>query len=140
MNHPLLITPPQEFRDAGDTPTLNKLAERLVQNVVGATETTGGMLVGALIILGQRGDVLERIRAEQAEVMAKFGDEISWDVLGQCTYLDAAVREMLRAVPPAHGLFRRAKQDIQVGSGAGYGTHIGVAVKLHQRYHTALLH
>ena len=83
---------------------------------MGASETTGSTLLATMIAAAVVPRVMDELRAEQAEVIAKHGAELSYEALQQyMPYLDATVRESTRVLPAVHIVFRRATEDIEVG-------------------------
>uniref|UniRef100_A0A7S3R407 Cytochrome P450 n=1 Tax=Dunaliella tertiolecta TaxID=3047 RepID=A0A7S3R407_DUNTE len=105
----------QEFKELQQTPTADDVAERLVQNMLGATETSYAQMWATILVLAARPDVQEKVRQEQAALMKASGQEVTWeDLQTGMPYTDACVREVARLVPSAHGVFRKAMKDLQV--------------------------
>eukprot|EP00798_Chlamydomonas_sp_ICE-L_P014741 gene14741-20787_t len=108
--------PVREFYDAKDPPTLDKLASRLTQNIMGASDTSAGLLLACLLAASEVPGVMDKMREEQAGLVALHGRKIDYDMLQtSMPYVDACVREAARLLPSAHASFRRAKEDLQVG-------------------------
>ncbi|KAG2493322.1 hypothetical protein HYH03_008457 [Edaphochlamys debaryana] len=77
--------------------------------------STGPSLAKALQYLCARPDVLERLREEQRDLVAKYGaDVISGDVLDGMTYGSAVAREILRITPAVPAVFRVAITDFEM--------------------------
>ncbi|KAG1677957.1 hypothetical protein FOA52_001375 [Chlamydomonas sp. UWO 241] len=106
-----------EFAEMGDAATPEKIADRLAQNAVGASETTGNTLLGFYIAISRTPGLMARLRVEQAEVMARLGAEsLSYDaLLNKMPLLEAALKESQRVLPVSHTIFRRALVDVEVG-------------------------
>eukprot|EP00197_Chlamydomonas_leiostraca_P005905 CAMPEP_0202874640 /NCGR_PEP_ID=MMETSP1391-20130828/25757_1 /ASSEMBLY_ACC=CAM_ASM_000867 /TAXON_ID=1034604 /ORGANISM="Chlamydomonas leiostraca, Strain SAG 11-49" /LENGTH=451 /DNA_ID=CAMNT_0049556127 /DNA_START=201 /DNA_END=1556 /DNA_ORIENTATION=+ len=123
----------QEFYEYGDPPTVGKIAERLVQNVIGATETTAGLALSLVVVTALLPDVQRKLREEQAAVIKAHGRALTWEALSAeaAPYTDACIREAARLVPSVHGVFRKAVRDLQVGPySVRAGTHFLVPNEL----------
>lgn len=79
-------------------------------------------------------DVIARLEAEQAAVVARFGPDLSPAAMAAMPYLDAVVKETNRLFPIVSGLFRKALVDLAV---CGYRVPAGerVMVMLGQTQH-----
>jgi sterol 14-demethylase len=64
------------------------------------------------MLLARNKDHPPRLRAEISEVLARHGDELSYDALNEMVQLDRALKEALRLYPPLIMLMRKVKKDI----------------------------
>jgi cytochrome P450 len=73
-----------------------------------------GLLASWMYQMGQHPDSLQRVRAEQAEVLAGTSDldQVDMDQLKQLTFLDATIKETLRTLPPSSTANRRLTQPV----------------------------
>jgi cytochrome P450 len=95
-----------------------ELQDQLVTQLLAGHETTAHTLSRLLKTLAGRPDVLARLRAEQAAVVAAHGEALSPAACAAMPYTDAVVREVLRggAAPPiVAAVFRKAIVDVEVG-------------------------
>lgn len=101
--------------EPGDPSTRRaRVRDELMTMLLAGHETTASTLAWALYLVGQRPDVVERLRQEAAEVL---DDELGspGDVQPQLPYATAVVHETLRLYPAVWLLSRRAIQDDVVG-------------------------
>ncbi|KAF6251708.1 cytochrome P450 [Scenedesmus sp. NREL 46B-D3] len=91
-----------------------QMADAGIGLIIAGNDTSGLGISALLAILPQFPGVLHRLRQEQREVMAKFGPELSINVLEAMPYADAVVREVLRVAPPSAQVMRQTLLDMEV--------------------------
>ncbi|GAX76167.1 hypothetical protein CEUSTIGMA_g3611.t1 [Chlamydomonas eustigma] len=98
-----------------DWTNLDAIAERVLTNVVGASETTGSALFALLVAISSVPGIMEKLREEQEHVLSTYGAELSYEVLNQhMPFLDSTIREGSRVLPSTQGIFRKAGKDVVV--------------------------
>ena len=101
-----------EFKDRNELPLPSLVADRIVSNVVAASDTTSGALLVTMVGLSLVPGLIEKLRREQARVISEHGDAITWDLLQQSMpLLDAAVKEASRILPFAIFVGRKVKDE-----------------------------
>eukprot|EP00878_Enallax_costatus_P040183 GHUV01046192.1.p1 GENE.GHUV01046192.1~~GHUV01046192.1.p1 ORF type:complete len:251 (+),score=76.65 GHUV01046192.1:633-1385(+) len=81
-----------------------------------AGNDTSGLGVSALMsILPLFPGVMEKLRLEQKELVAKYGPELTQTVLDNMAYGEAVVKEVLRVAPPSDQVMRRTLVDMEIG-------------------------
>jgi len=80
-------------------------------------ETSAQTLTHLMRTLAARPDLMERLRREQAAVVAEHGPEVTASSLAAAPLAAACVREQLRTVPVVAQLFRKALAPLDVGNG-----------------------
>jgi cytochrome P450 len=101
-----------EFKDRDELPLPSLVADRIVSNVVAASDTTGGALLVTLVGIALVPGLIERLRVEQAQLISKHGEEITWDICQQhMPLLDAATKEASRILPFAIFTGRKVNSD-----------------------------
>ena len=102
--------------------------------LVAGHETTSAMLTWTLMELGERPDLLQRLRAEIDEVCGPFHPSSSSSAIDathieRMPFLRSVLKESLRMHPPVTMFSRRTLKDLDLG---GYlipkGWHVGVSV------------
>ncbi|KAG5652189.1 hypothetical protein H0H81_005988, partial [Sphagnurus paluster] len=78
------------------------------------TDTTSNALSRILLLLSTRPKVQDRLRAEIAEAISTYGEDMTYDELVSLPFLDAVCRETLRLYPPASLSSRVARRDVSV--------------------------
>lgn len=96
----------------GERLTDANIRNQILTFLVAGQETSAGVLAFAMHFLSLRPDVVERIRAEFAEV-CPAGD-LRFDDVGRLRYTRRVVDETLRLWPVAPGYFRKARRDTRV--------------------------
>ncbi|KAL7543717.1 hypothetical protein ACHAXR_013002 [Thalassiosira sp. AJA248-18] len=103
-------------RDGPDSSTLSKLyfatdddgttkltRSQIMDNalllIIAGSETSSSTLTCASLFLGLHPDVWEKVREEQREILAEYGEELTQKTLDKFTYLDAVIKETLRIQP-----------------------------------------
>ena len=103
-------------RDGPDNSTLSKLyfaideetgermsKKQVIDNalilILAGSETSASALTSLSLLLGLHPAVFKKIKAEQREVCAKYGDELTKESINECVYLDAVIKETLRMKP-----------------------------------------
>lgn len=89
------------------------LRDHLITLLIGGTDTTGLALTYAWYLLSKNPAVERKFHDEIDEVV---GDSPpSMDTLLELDYTEKVVKETLRMYPPANGLSRRPKEDVEIG-------------------------
>lgn len=86
--------------------------------IVAGSETSASTLTVASLLLGLHKDVWNKVKEEQAAMVAKYGDDITSkaELDAECPYLDSVIRETLRLRPvPATEIRRTSKSIILNG-------------------------
>jgi cytochrome P450 len=101
-------------RDAdGEMLTARELRDQLLTLYVAGHETTSHALTWTLYLLDKHPDVLARLDAEHAAVLA--GRLPTFDDLAALPYTELVIKEALRIYPPAFVVPRRASEDTSIG-------------------------
>lgn len=101
-----------EFKDRNELPLPSLIADRVISNVVAASDTTGGALLVTLVGISLVPGLIDKLRVEQARLISQHGEELSWDILQQnVPLLDAAAKEASRLLPFALLIGRKVKED-----------------------------
>ncbi|KAK7907124.1 hypothetical protein WMY93_015736 [Mugilogobius chulae] len=126
----------QIFKSAGQEKNMTKEDEELlVDNVVtffiAGQETTANELAFCVMELGRHPDILEKVKKEVDEVIG-VKTEISYDDLGNLTYLSQVLKETLRLNPTAPATTRDLLEDMVID-----GHHIpgGVTCMVRKNQH-----
>ncbi|KAK9840188.1 hypothetical protein WJX74_005169 [Apatococcus lobatus] len=101
--------------DEGKQASLTQLTDQALTQLFAGHETTGNAIMRIFLSLPQHPDVIQRLRDEQATLMARHGPQITGAVLEEMVYGEAVLREMLRTAPPVPFVYREALQDLDVG-------------------------
>jgi cytochrome P450 len=117
-------------KDGPDSSTLSKLyyatdedgtrltREQVIDNslllIFAGTETSASTLTCAALFLTLHPDVWNKVRAEQNEIKAKYGDDLTSEALENSVYLDAVIKETLRLQPVELGELRKVKESVVV--------------------------
>jgi len=95
--------------------TRKQVLENSMLLMVTASETTAGTLTMMMFLLGLHPDKYQKVVEEQKAVMAKFGTEITQDILeNHCPYLNAVKQETMRMGALTGGYPKRATETIKV--------------------------
>jgi len=82
--------------------------------IIAGTETSSSTLTMASLLLGLHPNVWEKIKAEQSDLRAKYGDSLTKEQLDECTYLDAVIKETMRIRPIDSIETRKTKETLVV--------------------------
>ncbi|KAL9186167.1 hypothetical protein ACHAXT_005405 [Thalassiosira profunda] len=124
-------------RDEED-PSKRLTGEQIISNslllILAGTETAASTLTVATLALGLHKDVLAKLKDEQLALAAKHeGKELTRDMLEECPYLDAVIKEVMRIKPLATTGAMRFVQDetlvvdgrqIPEGWGVGFNAYL----------------
>lgn len=99
----------------GKAATMDEIKDQVLTQLFAGHETTATAATVALAELCRHPEVLQRLRAEQASIVAEFGDEMTPQALEKMRYTDAVVKEVVRYRPPVPLVWRKALQDLEVG-------------------------
>ncbi|KAJ3599908.1 hypothetical protein NHX12_033862 [Muraenolepis orangiensis] len=113
----------QILKSAGQEEEMTKededfMLDNFVTFLIAGQETTANQLAFCIMALGRHPDILEKV---QKEVDAVIGmkQEISYDDLGELTYLTQVLKETLRMYPPGPATTRDVSDDMTIA-----GVHI----------------
>uniref|UniRef100_A0A8C6SL71 Cytochrome P450 family 46 subfamily A member 1 n=1 Tax=Neogobius melanostomus TaxID=47308 RepID=A0A8C6SL71_9GOBI len=100
------------------------MLDNFVTFFIAGQETTANQLAFCLMELGRHPDILEKLKKEIDDVLG-MKREITYDDLGNLTYLTQVLKETLRMYPTITGTSRELPEDMVIG-----GIHIpgGVTV------------
>ena len=96
--------------------------------MLGALDTTATTLMLALRRFALHPEVLAQARAEQEDIIAQHGSEMTFEILKQMRYLDGVLKETIRLQTPVQIVFRRAVQECEIG---GYLIPAGRKILVH---------
>lgn len=91
-----------------------QMADAGIGLIIAGNDTSGLGISALLAILPLFPGVMEKLRKEQQEVIAKYGPDLSINVLDAMPYADAVVREVLRVAPPSAQVTRQTLVDMEV--------------------------
>lgn len=101
-----------QARDEEDNPlSVEELKDQILLLLFAGHETLTSAIASCCLLLAQHPEVLEKIRAEQAQFSPD--EPLTLETLKQMPYLDQTLREVLRFIPPVGGGFREAIADCQ---------------------------
>uniref|UniRef100_A0A7N6F805 Cholesterol 24-hydroxylase n=1 Tax=Anabas testudineus TaxID=64144 RepID=A0A7N6F805_ANATE len=89
------------------------MLDNFVTFFIAGQETTANLLAFCIMELARHPEILEKVRKEVDDVIG-MKQEISYDDLGQLTYLSQVLKETLRIYPTAPGTSRYAQEDLVV--------------------------
>ncbi|PIL32261.1 cytochrome P450 [Ganoderma sinense ZZ0214-1] len=92
----------------------DELIGQVTTMVLAGMDTTANSIARILLVLSERQDVQEKLRAEilQALEMEGGGETLGFDKLMELPYLEAVCRELFRLYPSVTFLFREATKDM----------------------------
>ncbi|MFC9435655.1 cytochrome P450 [Nocardia sp. NPDC057030] len=110
----------QHMMETPDPDTGQRLSRTVVRDqvltfLIAGHETSANTLTFALHALGDRPDIVERVRAEIDTVAGGDPATLTYEQVAKLQYLRRVVDEILRLWPVAGGYFRRPKQDTHLG-------------------------
>eukprot|EP00884_Botryococcus_braunii_P022691 jgi/Botrbrau1/9105/Bobra.0305s0012.1 len=102
--------------DQGEKLTDEELKDQVLTQLFAGHETTGSTLMHTLRFLEANLSWLEQLRQEQRDIIAKFGPEITAEVMEKMPCVDATIKESLRVRHPitTGGVWRRALEPLVV--------------------------
>ncbi|XP_020781675.2 cholesterol 24-hydroxylase-like isoform X1 [Boleophthalmus pectinirostris] len=119
----------QIIKSAGQEESMTKedeefMLDNFVTFFIAGQETTANQLAFCIMELGRHPDILEKAKKEVDEVIG-MKREISYDDLGNLTYLSQVLKETLRLYPTAPGTSRDLNKDMVIG---GINVPAGVTI------------
>ncbi|KAI5651491.1 cytochrome p450 domain-containing protein [Phthorimaea operculella] len=81
---------------------------------LGGFETTSSTLAFLLLELAANQQVQEKMRAEILQVLEKHGDNVTYEVLQELTYMEMVIQETLRLYPPFPSIQRMCTKDYNI--------------------------
>uniref|UniRef100_A0AAV2K7Y1 Cholesterol 24-hydroxylase n=1 Tax=Knipowitschia caucasica TaxID=637954 RepID=A0AAV2K7Y1_KNICA len=117
----------QIIKSAGQEDSMTKedeeiMLDNFVTFFIAGQETTANQLAFCIMELGRHPDILEKLKKEVDDVIGSKRD-ISYDDLGNLTYLSQVLKETLRLYATAPGTNRDVPMDIEIN-----GIHIPAGV------------
>ncbi|XP_026197215.1 cholesterol 24-hydroxylase isoform X1 [Anabas testudineus] len=108
----------QIIKSAGEEESMTQedeefMLDNFVTFFIAGQETTANLLAFCIMELARHPEILEKVRKEVDDVIG-MKQEISYDDLGQLTYLSQVLKETLRIYPTAPGTSRYAQEDLVV--------------------------
>jgi cytochrome P450 family 6 len=94
--------------------TLDQVTAQSFFYFVSGYETSSTTLVFCLYELATHSALQEKARQSVEEVLHKFGDELTYDSIGELEYLDRVIKETLRKWPPSASIQRVALKDYKI--------------------------
>eukprot|EP00803_Ostreobium_quekettii_P010275 evm.model.scf_3049.1 EVM.evm.TU.scf_3049.1 scf_3049:69-2495(-) len=113
---PKLLEKLWKFRDeeTGERLTEDEIRDQVLLLLVAGYATTANTLIFLMLELGRNPQVLERLREEQAAVVAAHGPGMSLEALEAMPYAEACVKEGLRVNVVVHGPPRKVVTDFEI--------------------------
>ncbi|XP_056437687.1 cholesterol 24-hydroxylase-like isoform X1 [Gadus chalcogrammus] len=117
----------QIIKSAGQEEKMTKededvMLDNFVTIFIAGQDTTGSQLAFCIMELGRNPDVMQKAQKEVDAVLG-MKQEISYDDLGELTYLSQVLKETLRLYPSAPGTSREIPEDMTIS-----GIHIPAGV------------
>ncbi|CAK0785282.1 hypothetical protein CVIRNUC_008488 [Coccomyxa viridis] len=106
-----------KLEEAEEQMSDDDVADMLVNLLFAGHDTSAHTLTRLLAELPRHPEVWDRLKREQAEVVAEQGPEMSADALKAMTYLEVVIKEMQRLHPIVGGVFRKATEDFELPGG-----------------------
>ena len=94
--------------------THDQVVDNSLLMIFAGTETSASTLTCAALFLALHSDAWEKVRAEQEEIVSKYGNDLTAEALEDSTYLDAVIKETLRIQPIETGELRAVRETIIV--------------------------
>jgi len=93
--------------------TREQVTENSLLLILAGSETSASTLTNALLCLGLNRDKWDKLVEEQYALQAKYGDEMTRDLLDrECPYLDATIKEVMRIKPLSSGAPRTPTETV----------------------------
>uniref|UniRef100_A0A8C5ASS2 Cholesterol 24-hydroxylase-like n=1 Tax=Gadus morhua TaxID=8049 RepID=A0A8C5ASS2_GADMO len=117
----------QIIKSAGQEEKMTKededvMLDNFVTIFIAGQDTTGSQLAFCIMELGRNPDIMQKAQKEVDAVLG-MKQEISYDDLGELTYLSQVLKETLRLYPSAPGTSREIPEDMTIS-----GIHIPAGV------------
>mmetsp|Transcript_5272 Transcript_5272/g.6775 ORF Transcript_5272/g.6775 Transcript_5272/m.6775 type:complete len:572 (+) Transcript_5272:179-1894(+) len=98
--------------DSEKTLSHDEIVENVLILLLAGTETTSSTLTSAVFFLGLYPHVWKKLVQEQKEISSTHGTNITKQVLEDCTYLEAVIKETMRIVPLSGVNLRTAEEAV----------------------------
>lgn len=92
--------------EEGNSLPLEELKDQVLLLLFAGHETLTSAIVNFCLLIAQHPEVMAKARQEQQQF--PHSEPLTMEMLKQMTYLEQVLKEVLRMVPPAGGLFREA--------------------------------
>ncbi|XP_030201613.1 cholesterol 24-hydroxylase [Gadus morhua] len=117
----------QIIKSAGQEEEINKededfMLDNFVTFFIAGQETTANQLAFCIMELARKTDIVEKAQ-EEVDAVIGMKQEISYDDLGELTYLSQVLKETLRMYAPSPGTSRELPEDLTIS-----GVHIPAGV------------
>jgi len=99
--------------EEGNSLSLEELKDQVLLLLFAGHDTLTSAIASFCLLLAQNPDVMAKVRAEQQQFSAT--EPLTLEQLKQMTYLEQVMREVLRLVPPAGNIFRKAIKACEFG-------------------------
>ncbi|KAJ8940736.1 hypothetical protein NQ318_005487 [Aromia moschata] len=94
--------------------TMTEIAAQCFLFFIAGFETSSTTMTFALFELAKHPKCQEKVRDELKRVLAKHGDQVTYDALGDMKYMSQVIDETLRLYPPLATLMRQCVKDYKV--------------------------
>jgi cytochrome P450 len=110
--------------------TRQEIIDNALLLILAGSETAASTLTVTMLALGLNKDVFQKLKQEQADLIASKGEDITRSILDKdCPYLEAVIKETLRIKPIAGtGALRFAQETFTI-DGKQIPKGYGVAFK-----------
>jgi len=93
--------------------TQKQIIDNVYVLIIAGSDTSSLTLTNAMLLLGMNPDVWKQVVAEQEDLIAKHGPNLTKEQLdNDCPYLTAVIKETMRLLPISGGLFRDIKETV----------------------------
>lgn len=100
--------------DDGSKLTREEVIDNACLLIFAGSETSATTLMVATLFLGLHPNVWRKVKAEQDQLVAEYGEEFTRDTLDKSVYLDAVIKETLRIKPVGIGEMRLVEDTVVV--------------------------
>ncbi|MEL7225774.1 MAG: cytochrome P450, partial [Cyanobacteria bacterium J06576_12] len=98
--------------ETGEGLSTAELKDQVLLLLFAGHETLTSAIASFCLLMAQNPDVMTKARKEQSTYAEQ---PLTLDLLKEMTYLDQVIKEVLRAVPPVGGGFRKVLRDCEYG-------------------------
>lgn len=99
----------------GDRLAEDEIGDLILTLLFAGFDTTAQTMTALIFELAQHPEVWDKLRAEQQQIVEKFGEEITAEALDAMSYTDAVVKETMRLRVIAEFVIRRAVKSFELG-------------------------
>ncbi len=98
--------------EEGNSLSLAELKDQVLLLLFAGHETLTSAIASFCLLTAQHPEVLQRLRSEQQQF--DKSSSLTLEVIGQMTYLEQVLKEVMRIIPPVGGGFRKAIQSFEL--------------------------